>query len=79
MSISVADSRAADVRVDERFLTVILGDGREVSAPLSWFPRLTTATPEERDDWRLIGPGEGIHWPQLDEDISVRALLTGEC
>jgi Protein of unknown function (DUF2442) len=69
---------AARVVVDEVSLTVELVDGRTVSAPLLWFPRLVDATPAERGNWRLIGRGEGIHWPDLDEDISVAGLLAGK-
>ena len=70
-------ARAMDVTVTEEALTVELEDARTVSAPLGWYPRLLFATPEERDNWRLIGGGEGIHWPDLDEDISVEGLLIG--
>jgi hypothetical protein len=66
-----------DVRVTSRELTVVLGDGRRVSVPLEWYPRLANATPRERQQWELIGPGIGIHWPGVDEDISVEALLRG--
>jgi len=52
-------------------------DGRTISVPLDWYPRLVHATPQERDGWRIIGGGEGIHWPELDEDISVEGLLAG--
>ncbi len=58
-------------------LTVELADGRTVSVPLLWYPRLANATADERRNWRLIGRGEGIHWPDLDEDISVAGLLAG--
>jgi hypothetical protein len=58
-------------------LTVELTDGRTLSVPLSWSPRLWHGSPEERRNWRLIGQGEGIHWPDLDEDISVENLLLG--
>lgn len=75
MTSSVREAAASRVRVSQRYLTVELRDGRRISAPLSWYPRLAEATTEERADWRLIGDGEGIHWPQLDEDISVSALL----
>ena len=54
---------------------VVLTDGREASAPLAWFPRLGKATPKQRGNWRLIGGGVGIHWPELDEDVSVASLL----
>ncbi|MBI1866799.1 MAG: DUF2442 domain-containing protein [Methylocystis sp.] len=66
---------AVDVRIDDAVICVALADGREVSAPLDWFPRLRDATPEQRRNWRLIGRGEGIHWSDLDEDVSVNSLL----
>jgi len=66
---------AVDVKVSASALTVILADGREVSAPLAWFPRLLTAADSDRSNWRLIGGGIGVHWPALDEDISVSSLL----
>lgn len=56
-------------------IRVVLTDGREISAPLAWFPRLRDASDEQRANWRLIGQGEGIHWPDIDEDVSVNALL----
>jgi len=58
-------------------LTVDLADGRRISAPLAWFPRLLRASPEQRADWELLGDGEGIHWPSADEDLSVNGLLRG--
>ena len=58
-------------------LTVDLADGRSIAVPLAWYPRLAHATPAELKNWRLIGRGEGIHWPDLDEDISIDNLLTG--
>ncbi len=64
--------------VNEEDLSVELSDGRPISAPLAWYPRLLHSTPEERANWRLIGGGVGIHWPALDEDISVRNLLVGK-
>jgi len=69
----VAD--AVDVSCTDDELIVTLVDGRKVSAPLEWFPRLLRATPEQRAKWRLIGGGVGIHWQDVDEDISVRSLL----
>lgn len=69
--------RAANVRVLENEIVVDLVDGRVISAPLVWFPRLLNATAEQRDDWSLIGQGEGIHWPAVDEDLSVEGLLRG--
>ena len=68
---------AKDVRVSARALTVDLHDGRTVSVPLDWYPRLAHGSPAERQRWELIGPGVGIHWPALDEDISVDGLLRG--
>ena len=68
---------AVDVNVSADALTVSLADGRVISAPLDWYPRLAHGTPAERRRWRLSGKGQGIHWPDLDEDISVDALLGG--
>ena len=68
---------AETVTVTEDTLTVDLSDGRSLSMPLAWFPRLVHATPVERRGWRLIGRGHGIHWEKLDEDISVEGLLAG--
>jgi len=59
-------------------LTVDLNDGRSISVLLAWYPRLVHASPDERTTWRLIGRGEGIHWPELDEDINVEALIAGK-
>ncbi|MDO9474181.1 MAG: DUF2442 domain-containing protein [Caulobacter sp.] len=69
------NSAAPDVETTDTVLRVTLADGRELSAPLEWFPRLRDATPEQRGHWRLIGGGEGIHWPDVDEDIAVVTLL----
>ncbi len=69
------DSDAIDVAVDEDMLRIHLADGREIAAPLEFFPRLRDATPEERAQWEIIGGGYGIHWEAIDEDISVRGLL----
>jgi hypothetical protein len=66
---------AVDVSCTTDDLVVTLADGRRVSAPLAWFPRLLNATPAQRAKWRLIGKGVGIHWDEVDEDISVRSLL----
>jgi hypothetical protein len=66
---------AFDVYFSEDALHVRLSDGREVSTPLEWFPRLRDATPEQRNNWRLIARGIGIHWEDVDEDISVASLL----
>ena len=66
---------AVDVRTTGDTLQVVLADGREISVPLAWFPRLLNAKEEQRRQWRLIGGGIGIHWPLIDEDISVESLL----
>ncbi len=70
-------SRAETVTVTADALSVDLSDGRTISVPLEWFPRLVNATAEERKNWRLIGRGHGIHWVDIDEDISVEGLLAG--
>ena len=80
MNISTVEVRvpdAEDVTVTEDTLTAELSDGRTISVPLAWYPRLVHATEEERGNWRLIGGGQGIHWPDLDEDVSVEGLLAG--
>ena len=80
MSISIAEvntARAHTISVTEDSLTVDLSDGRTISVPLAWYPRLLHATPAERSHWRLIGRGQGIHWPDLDEDISVEGIIHG--
>jgi hypothetical protein len=69
------DATAVDVQVTDDRIVVVLADGRELAAPLAWFPRLADATADQRRNWRLIGRGHGIHWPDVDEDISVASLL----
>jgi hypothetical protein len=64
-----------DVSCTADALRAVLADGREVSVPLAWFPRLRDATPSQRSNWRLIGGGVGVHWPEVDEDISAESLL----
>ena len=76
-TIEVRVPEAEEVTVTEDTLTVELSDGRTISVPLDWYPRLVHATPEERNRWQLIGGGQGIHWPALDEDLSVEGLLAG--
>ena len=71
------EAAAKAVRVTADSLIVELRDGRTVSVPLGWYPRLAEGSPRERRHWELIGPGIGIHWPDLDEDISIEALLSG--
>ena len=78
MSTSTADVRAENVVIRGDTLTVDLKDGRSISVPLAWYPRLMHGTQQERNNWRLIGNSEGIHWPDLDEDISVENLLLGK-
>ncbi|MBI3680984.1 MAG: DUF2442 domain-containing protein [Acidobacteria bacterium] len=73
----VGEAVAQRVSVSEDALVVDLADGRTITVPVAWFPRLAHGTPAERANWRLIGGGEGIHWPDLDEDISVESLLAG--
>ncbi len=68
---------AQQVSITEDALVVDLVDGGTISVPLAWYPRLAYGTPAERTTWRLIGHGEGIHWPELDEDISIENLLSG--
>jgi hypothetical protein len=77
MSTSVIefDAKAIDVTVDASMLRVTLADGRELAIPIEWSPRLRNATPEQRANWRFIGTGQGIHWPEIDEDISIASLL----
>ena len=78
MNISVAkkEPRAVAVSLSEESLCVRLADGREISVPLEWLPRLRDASPQARNNWRLIGGGIGIHWEELDEDLSVEGLLS---
>lgn len=68
---------ATDVRVTDEAIGVVLADGRTLTVPLDWYPRLQAGSSRERKNWRLIGSGVGIHWPDLDEDISVEGLLAG--
>lgn len=70
--------KAQEVQISEDTLTVdLLNDGRTILVPVAWYPRLWHGTPNERQNWRLIGDGVGIHWPDLDEDISIEGLLLG--
>ena len=69
------DARMGGIQLSENALTVELMDGRSVSAPLARFPRLLAGTPEQRRNWRIAGAGYGLHWPDLDEDLSVAGLL----
>lgn len=79
MSISAleTDERVRDVRIDAEKLTDDLMDGRSISVPLAWYPRLMDATPEQRQRWKIASGGYGIHWPEIDEDLSTEGLLRG--
>ena len=77
-AVEVREALATRVEVREDALSVELADGRTIAAPLAWYPRLVHATAEERGRWRLLGGGRGIHWPALDEDVSVANLLAGQ-
>jgi hypothetical protein len=76
-SASTADERVLDVQSTDDTLSVSLQDGRIISVPLVWYPRLLNAKPEQRMNWKIIGGGYGIHWPDLDEDLSTEGLLRG--
>lgn len=77
LAIELRPAQVQGVTVTEDELTVMLADGRTISVPLVWYPRLLHGTEEERRNWRLLGGGQGIHWPELDEDISIEHLLAG--
>lgn len=72
-----ADERVKDVRFSEDTLSVELMDGRTISVPLAWYPRLLNATDKQRSHWKISGAGYGIHWPDIDEDLSTEGLLRG--
>jgi hypothetical protein len=76
-SVEIRDARALEVLVTDDTLTVELVDGRTLSVPLAWYPRLAHGSAAERSNCRMIGEGRGVHWPDLDEDISVDSLLAG--
>ena len=78
MSIAIStETRVARMEVSEETITAHLVDGRVISVPLAWSWRLSDATPAQRANWRLIGDGHGVHWPDVDEDISAEGMLTG--
>ena len=77
VEMKLSAARAQDVFVTDDTLTIDLSDGRSISVPLGWYPRLSHGTPEERDNWRISGAGWSVHWPDLDEDVSVKGLLLG--
>ena len=72
-----ADERVKNVQITEDTLIVDMMDGRSISVPLAWYPRLMSATPEQRKKWKIAGGGYGIHWPDIDEDLSTEGLLRG--
>ena len=72
-----ADERVKDVSFTEDLLSVDLLDGRTITVPITWYPRLLNATPEQLEQWEVSGGGYGIHWPDIDEDLSVESLLRG--
>ena len=72
-----AGERVKDVHITDDVISVELFDGRTITAPLMWYPRLLHATPEERANWRIAGAGYGIHWPDIDEDLNTQGLLQG--
>lgn len=76
-SLPSTDPRVKEVAITDDELSVLLGDGRRLSVPLAWFPRLLRATPEQRARFEIIGEGQGIHWPEVDEDLSIAGLLRG--
>ena len=76
-SLPDMDPRAKEVVVTDDELSVLLADGRRILVPLAWFPRLLRATPAQRARFEVIGDGQGIHWPDVDEDLSVAGLLRG--
>ena len=76
-STIITDERVADVEVTEETLNVSIMDGRTISVPLGWYPRLLHATPAQRQNWQIAGGGYGIHWPEIDEDLSAEGLLRG--
>ena len=80
MNISAHDfpaPRATSVNISEDTLSVDLADGRTVSVPLAWYPRLLHSSAKDRQHWRLIGAGTGIHWPDIEEDVSIEGLILG--
>ncbi|HLJ73173.1 MAG TPA: DUF2442 domain-containing protein [Thermoanaerobaculia bacterium] len=76
-AIDITVPATTNVSATDDTLTADLSDGRSISVPLAWYPRLVHASAKERNTWRLIGRGDGIHWPELDEDISVEGLIAG--
>ena len=78
LAVEIRIPEALDVLVTDDTLSVDLSDGRSISVPIAWFPRLLHSTEQERNNWRVIGKGQGIHWEDIDEDISIEGLLAGK-
>ncbi len=78
LAVEIRIPEALNVSLADDTLSVDLSDGRSISVPIAWFPRLLHSTEQERNNWRLIGKGQGIHWEDLDEDISIEGLLAGK-
>ena len=77
LAVEIRIPEALNVSLTDDTLSVDLSDGRSISAPIAWFPRLLHSSEQERNNWRLIGKGQGIHWEDIDEDISIEGLLAG--
>ena len=78
LAVEIRIPEALNASLTDDTLSVDLSDGRSISVPIAWFPRLLHSTEQERNNWRLIGKGQGIHWEDIDEDISIEGLLTGK-
>jgi hypothetical protein len=78
LAVNIELPNIKQVQITEDTLTVELDDGRTLSVPIAWYPRLQHATPKEKENWRLIGGGQGIHWESIDEDISVQGIIAGK-
>ena len=78
LAVEIRIPDALNVSLTDDTLSVDLSDGRSISVPIAWFPRLLHSTEQERNNWRLIGRGQGIHWEDIDEDISIEGLLAGK-
>lgn len=78
LAVEIRIPKALNVFVTDDTLSVDLSDGRSISVPIAWFPRLMHCSEQERNNWRLIGKGQGIHWEDIDEDISIEGLLAGK-
>jgi hypothetical protein len=76
-AIEITEPRLISIEVNENEITAFLADGRKISVPLAWSWRLSDATPEQRQNYEIIGNGEGVHWPDIDEDISIEGMLFG--